>query len=99
MKELSLEIFANQYKAEDLFGAMMVSNGDPMLIEDCDVAEEIYNELTEGGTEVEIITEEDGEEYDYARAILNLEGENVSKIYKLHKYNECPTHIAFSDDF
>lgn len=99
MKELSLEIFANQYKAEDLFGAMMATNGDPVLIEDSDFAEEIYNELTEGGTEVEIITAEDGEEYDYARDILNLKGEDVRKIYKLHKYNECPTHIAFSDDF
>ena len=99
MKELSLEIFANQYKAEDLVGAMMATNGDPVLIEDDDVAEAIYNEITEGGTEVEIITAEDGEEYDYARGILDLEGENVRKIYKLHKYNECATYIAFSDDF
>ena len=99
MKELSLEIFANQYKAEDLFGAMMATNGDPVLIEDDNVAEAIYNEITENGTEVEIITAEDGEEYDYARAILDLEGENVRKIYRLAKYNECPTHIAFSDDF
>ena len=99
MKELSLEIFANQYKAEDLFGAMMATNSDTMLIEDCDVAEAIYNEITENGTEVEIITAEDGEEYDYARAILDLEGENVRKIYRLAKYNECATYIAFSDDF
>lgn len=99
MKELSLETFANQYKVEDLFGAMMATNGDPVLIEDCDVAESIYSELTEDGTEVSIITAEDGEEYDYARNILDLKGENVRKIYKLHKYNECPTHIAFSEDF
>ncbi len=99
MKELNLETFANQYKAEDLVGAMMATNGDPVLIEDDDVAEAIYNEITEGGTEVEIITAEDGEEYDYARGILDLEGENVRKIYKLHKYNECATYIAFSDDF
>lgn len=99
MTALNLETFANQYKAEDLFGAMMATNGDPVLIEDCDFVEEIYSELTEGGTEVEIITAEDGEEYDYARDILNLKDDNVRKIYKLHKYNECPTHIAFSDDF
>lgn len=99
MKELNLETFVNQYKAEDFFGAMMATNGDPVLIEGDGVAEAIYSKITEDGTEVEIITAEDGEEYDYARGILNLEGENVRKIYKLHKYNECPTHIAFSDDF
>ena len=99
MKELSLETFANQYKAEDLFGAMMATNGDPMLIEDCDVAEAIYNELTENGTEVEIITAEDGEEYDYARGILDLEGETVRKIYKLRKYNECASYVAFYNDY
>lgn len=99
MKELSLEIFANQYKAEDLFGAMMATNSDPVLIEDDNVAEAIYSEITEGGTEVEIITAEDGEDYDHARAILDLEGENVRKIYRLAKYNECATYIAFSDDF
>ena len=99
MKELSLEIFANQYKAEDLFGAMMATNSDPVLIEDDNVAEAIYSEITEDGTEVEIITAEDGEDYDHARAILDLEGENVRKIYRLAKYNECATYIAFSDDF
>ena len=99
MKELSLETFANQYKAEDLFGAMMATNGDPMLIEDGDVAEAIYNELIESGADLTVITVEDGEDYDYARIILDLEGENVRKIYKLHKYNECATYIAFSDDF
>lgn len=99
MKELSLEIFANQYKAEDLFGAMMATNGDPVLIEDEDVAEAIYNEITENGTEVEIITAEDGEDYDRARAILDLKGENVRKIYIFAKYNECATYIAFSNDF
>lgn len=99
MKELSLETFANQYKAEDLFGAMMATNSDPVLIEDGDVAEAIYNELIESGADLTVITAEDGEDYDYARGILDLEGENVRKIYKLHKYNECPTHIAFSDDF
>ena len=99
MKELSLEIFANQYKAEDLFGAMMATNGDPMLIEDCDVAETIYNELIESGADLTVITAEDGENYDYARIILDLEGENVRKIYKIHKYYKCATHIAFSDDF
>lgn len=99
MKELSLEIFANQYKAEDLFGAMMATNGDPMLIEDCDVAETIYNELIESGVDLTVITAEDGENYDYARIILDLEGENVRKIYKFHKYYKCATYIAFSDDF
>ena len=99
MKELNLETFANQYKAEDLVGAMMATNGDPVLIENEDVAEAIYSEITEDGTEVEIITAEDGEDYDHARAILDLEGENVRKIYRLAKYNECATHIAFSDDF
>ena len=99
MTELDLETFANQYKAEDLFGAMMATNGDPVLIEDDDVAEAIYSEITENGTEVEIITAEDGEDYDHARAILDLKGENVRKIYKLHKYNECATYITFSNDF
>ena len=99
MKELSLEIFANQYKAEDLFGAIMATNGDPMLIEDCDVAETIYNELIESGVDLTVITAEDGENYDYARIILDLEGENVRKIYKFHKYYKCATYIAFSDDF
>lgn len=99
MTELSLEIFAKQYKAEDLVGAMYASNGDPVLIEDEDVAEAIYSELTENGTEVAIITAEDGEDYDIYRTRLNLEGENVRKIYMLHKYNEDATYIAFSDDF
>jgi len=99
MKELNLETFANQYKAEDLFGAMMATNSDPVLIEDGDVAEAIYNELIESGADLTVITVEDGEDYDYARIILDLEGENVRKIYKFHKYYKCATYIAFSDDF
>lgn len=99
MTELNLEIFKKMYKAEDLFGAMMATNGDPMLIEDCDVAETIYNELIESGVDLTVITAEDGENYDYARIILDLEGENVRKIYKFHKYYKCATYIAFSDDF
>lgn len=99
MTELNLDTFANQYKAEDLIDAVFTSNADPFMIEDEDVANGIYEELIDYGTEVFIITGEDGEEYDYARLILGLEDETVRKIYKLRKYNECASYVAFYNDY
>ena len=83
-----------------VYGSVWVTNGDPALVEDSDVIEDVATDIW-GATEYgasplrEVV---EAEEFEYAKTSLGLEKNVVRHIYK-YSADYITSYIAFSADY
>ena len=70
----------NQFTSEDLINAVATFNADAYCVEYDELAQEILKEIEEHG--VAELTPEDGEDYEQAKAQLELNDNYTRTIYK-----------------
>lgn len=79
----------------DLYDAVACYNGDPFLVEDEEQAQELLDFINQN--ECTLITDED--EFEFAKARLDLENYVVKLIYDCGLPNQVHATICFKEDF